>query len=314
MLICLNGGLGNQIGNYIFAQFLMEKGIECKIIASNNVGDYREVVIHKLGVELDIAEHFDIERFIKLKTSPLLLFNLFTKNIFDKIWRNNLWNFLKRISSRYNIYPKKTPSFLSKLVTHKDVLKYGLKDGAICDCYSPIEEFNDEDFKNKMRGILFSRESELLADSKNASVLEKIKSVKNPVGIHIRRGDFINFKIPVVKSEFILDKMKYMNESLDGVRFFIFSNGMDWVKENIKGFNNIDFVDVNDEETGYLDFLLFDKCKHRIYSNSTFSLWIRYFNPYRKGFKNDEASSIEFYPKRSDMQLESVQNTEGSGL
>ena len=72
MLICLNGGLGNQIGNYIFAQFLMEKGIECKIIASNNVGDYREVVIHKLGVELDIAEHFDIERFIKLKTSPLL--------------------------------------------------------------------------------------------------------------------------------------------------------------------------------------------------------------------------------------------------
>ena len=60
--------------------------------------------------------------------------------------------------------------------------------------------------------------------------LKKIKSVKNPVGIHIRRGDFINFKIPVVKSEFILDKMKYMNESLDGVRFFIFSNGMDWVK------------------------------------------------------------------------------------
>ena len=84
--------------------------------------------------------------------------------------------------------------------------------------------------------------------------------------------------------------------------------------DDIKGFENIDFVDVNDEETGYLDFLLFDKCKHRIYSNSTFSLWIRYFNPYRKGFKNNEASSIEFYPKRSDMQLESVQNTEGSGL
>ncbi len=293
MLICLNGGLGNQIGNYIFAQFLMEKGIECKIIASNNVGDYREVVIHKLGVELDIAEHFDIERFIKLKTSPLLLFNLFTKNIFDKIWRNNLWNFLKRIRSRYNIYPKKTPSFLSKLVTHKDVLKYGLKDGAICDCYSPIEEFNDEDFKNKMRGHFVLREP---LDERNRMVFDKIKSFKDSIGVHIRRGDYLKLKIPVVKPEFLFEKMDFMNNNFEKSHFFVFSDDINWAKEKLQKYKNINFIDINDESSGYLDFILMNECRHRIYSASSFSKWLRYLNP--------NTDSVEFMPDSKDLIVE----------
>ena len=293
MLICLNGGLGNQIGNYIFAQFLMEKGIECKIIASNNVGDYREVVIHELGVELDIAEHFDIERFIKLKTSPLLLFNLFTKNIFDKIWRNNLWNFLKRIRSRYNIYPKKTPSFLSKLVTHKDVLKYGLKDGAICDCYSPIEEFNDEDFKNKMRGHFVLREP---LDERNRMVFDKIKSFKDSIGVHIRRGDYLKLKIPVVKPEFLFEKMDFMNNNFEKSHFFVFSDDINWAKEKLQKYKNINFIDINDESSGYLDFILMNECRHRIYSASSFSKWLRYLNP--------NTDSVEFMPDSKDLIVE----------
>ncbi len=293
MLICLNGGLGNQIGNYIFAQFLMEKGIECKIIASNNVGDYREVVIHKLGVELDIAEHFDIERFIKLKTSPLLLFNLFTKNIFDKIWRNNLWNFLKRIRSRYNIYPKKTPSFLSKIVSYEDVLKYGLKDGAVCDCYSPIEEFNDEDFKNKMRGHFVLREP---LDERNRMVFDKIKSFKDSIGVHIRRGDYLKLKIPVVKPEFLFEKMDFMNNNFEKSHFFVFSDDINWAKEKLQKYKNINFIDINDESSGYLDFILMNECRHRIYSASSFSKWLRYLNP--------NTDSVEFMPDSKDLIVE----------
>jgi len=300
MLICLNGGLGNQIGNYVFAQFLKEKGIDCKIIASNNVNDVRDIVIDKLGVELDLAKAYDIEKFIGAKTNSALILNLLTKNVFDKIWRNNLWNFLKRIRAEYQIYPKKSLFLLSKVLSYRDVLRYKFYDGAICDCYSPIPEFNDENFKKKIRKIIFSKEEELLSDSKNSLILEKIKRSKNPVGVHIRRGDYISFKIPVVSLEFILHKMKYLNENLEGTEFFIFSNGMDWAKENLQGFKNVNFIDINDEARGYLDFLLFDKCRHRIYSNSTFSLWIKYFNLY----KNDAQGSFEFYPGNNDMKLE----------
>ncbi len=303
MLICLNGGLGNQIGNYVFAQFLIEKGIECKIVASNSVNDCRDVVLDKLGVKLDVAKAYDIENFIKAKTAPILVFNLFYKNIFDKIWRNNLWNFLKRIRTEYGLYPCKTPFLLSKIVSYKDVLKYGVKQGAVCDCYSPIPEFNNEKFKEKMRKALFSADYSSFMDEKNLAVLKRIKTAKNPVGVHIRRGDFINFKIPVVKPEFVTEKIKYMAENLDGARFFVFSNGMNWAKETLKNLENIEFVDINDETHGYIDFILMNECRHRIYSNSTFSLWLRYFNPY----KDSVEGSLEYYPKNFDLQIETSQ-------
>ena len=102
--------------------------------------------------------------------------------------------------------------------------------------------------------------------------------------------------MPVVKKEFLFEKMEFMEKNLDRTEFFIFSNGIDWAKETLKGFNNVHFVDINDEAHGYLDFVLFCNCKHRIYSNSTFSLWARYLNPYKDVF--------EFYPAKCDMQRE----------
>ncbi len=293
MLICLNGGLGNQIGNYVFGQFLMEKGMDVEFVFSDNVNDARAIVLDRFNVDLTPAKKETIEKFLFEKPGAKQVSTLFTKNIFDKIWRNNLWNFLKRIRAEYNIYPKKTPFLLSKIVSYKDVLKYGCRVGAVCDCYSPIPEFNDEKFKEKMQKQLTLKEP---LDEKNNQILKMIKNAKNPVGVHIRRGDFIDFKFPVVKSEFLIEKMEYMMKTLMEPEFFIFSNGMDWAKETLKGFNNVHFVDINDEAHGYLDFVLFNECIHRIYSNSTFSLWARYLNRHKEGF--------EFYPDENDMQVE----------
>ena len=163
----------------------------------------------------------------------------------------------------------------------------------MCDCYSPIPEFNNGNFKRKICGQFKLKEQ---MNEENKQIFDVIKSAKNPVGVHIRRGDYLNLKIPVVKSEFLIEKMEYMMKTLMEPEFFIFSNGMDWAKETLKGFNNVHFVDINDEAYGYLDFVLFNECIHRIYSNSTFSLWARYLNRHKEGF--------EFYPDENDMQVE----------
>ncbi len=133
-------------------------------------------------------------------------------------------------------------------------------------------------------------------DEKNSALLQKIKTVKNPVGVHIRRGDYLNLKIPVVKPEFILEKIKYMTENLEGTKFFIFSDSIDWAKEYLKTLDNIEFADINDETRGYLDFSLMNECKHRIYSASSFSKWLQYLNPY--------TDSLEFFPKKQDLTIE----------
>lgn len=295
MLICLNGGLGNQIGNYVFAQFLKEEenNTDVKFVMSNNVNETRDIVLDKFNTNLDIATKEDIERFLAAKTHPYLVFDLLFKNAFDKIWVNNLWNILKRIRKEYNIYPKKTLRLLSKIVTYKGALKHKYNHLAVCDCYAPVKEFYiNPEFRKKMKEHFVLKET---LEGKNAAMLEKIKACENSVGVHIRRGDYIDFKIPVVKKEYILSKMKTIAEKHEGAKFFIFSNGMDWAKENLQsgGVSCLEFVDINDEAHGYIDFVLFNACRHRIYSNSTFSAWIRFFNPYK--------GSLEFYPEAEDL-------------
>ena len=297
MLICLNGGLGNQIGNYVFAQFLIDKGLEVKFLVTKDENLDRTFVLDKFNTCMELASIEDIEAFIA-QNPPFSYYKHLLNNVLfnNKAYFNSLYKVLARIRKEYGLYPKKTPSFLSKTVSYNDVLKYGLNQGAVCDCYSPIPEFNDENFKEKMRETLFSRERERFMDIKNLSLLEKIKNTENSVGVHIRRGDFLKYGIPVVKPEFILEKIKYMTENLEGTKFFIFSDSIDWAKEYLKTLDNIEFADINDETRGYLDFSLMNECKHRIYSASSFSKWLQYLNPY--------TDSLEFFPKKQDLTIE----------
>jgi len=299
MLICLNGGLGNQIGNYIFAQYLKEftdYGADVKFVCSNSANKARTIILDKFNTNLEIAKKEDIEKFLRAKTHGILIFNLLLKNIFNKIWMNNFWTFLKSIRAEYDIFPKKSLNILSKHVIFQDALKYKYSDIAVCDCYYPIKEYQNKAFREKMRKHFTLKEE---SDEKNKAVFDEIKNCKNSVGVHIRRGDFLDYKMPVIKKEFLLEKMKLINEKYPDAVFFIFSNGMEWAFENLKPYENefnLHFVDINDEVHGYLDFVLFNTCRHRIYSDSTFSLWTRYFNPYEE--------SMEFYPKKEDLKTE----------
>ncbi len=294
MLICPHSGLGNQIGNYVFAQFLIDKGLEVKFLVTKDENLDRTFVLDKFNTCMELASIEDIEAFIA-QNPPFSYYKHLLNNVLfnNKAYFNSLYKVLARIRKEYGLYPKKTPSFLSKTVSYKDVLKYGLNQGAVCDCYSPIPEFNDENFKEKMRRQFILKEP---LDEKNSALLQKIKTVKNPVGVHIRRGDYLNLKIPVVKPEFILEKIKYMTENLEGTKFFIFSDSIDWAKEYLKTLDNIEFADINDETRGYLDFSLMNECKHRIYSASSFSKWLQYLNPY--------TDSLEFFPKKQDLTIE----------
>ncbi len=296
LLICLHSGLGNQIGNYVFAQLLIERGFSVKFLVTKDENLDRTYVLDKFNTDIEQASIKDIKNFMAF-TPPSLCFKNFFYNVLfrNKAYFNSLYKVLARIRAEYGLFPKKTPLFLAKILSFEDVLKYGLKQGAVCDCYCPIPEFYEENFKNKMKKHLTLKES---WDTENKRILEKIKTSKNPVGVHIRRGDYLNLKIPVVKSEFILEKMKYLSQNLDGTCFFIFSDDINWAKDNIKGFKNVEFADKNDESKGYLDFSLMNECKHRIYSASSFSVWLKYLNPH--------TDSLEFMPETADLTVEKL--------
>ncbi len=103
--------------------------------------------------------------------------------------------------------------------------------------------------------------------------LDQIKN-KETCSIHVRRGDYVNLKN--IYTELLLEN--YYNEAISlfhkDITFLIFSDDIQWCKENIKG-KNIIFVE---GQKDIYDLILMSKCTHNIIANSSFSWWGAWLN------------------------------------
>jgi len=113
---------------------------------------------------------------------------------------------------------------------------------------------------------LFEFKENLVNDLKN-----RYPDASNSCSIHVRRGDYVklaNFHPPI--------SMNYINNAVKHItynKFFIFSDDINWCKDNFKHLN-CNFISLND----YEDFILMSLCKDNIICNSTFSWWAAYLN------------------------------------
>lgn len=110
----------------------------------------------------------------------------------------------------------------------------------------------------------------------NKEMLKKIKSCP-AVSIHIRRGDYVKLGW-VCGLDFYYNAMAQIKKQIKNPHFFIFSDDISWVRENLKITDTHTFVDINDGDTGYFDMELMKNCQHNIIANSTFSWWAAYLN------------------------------------
>lgn len=60
--------------------------------------------------------------------------------------------------------------------------------------------------------------------------------------------------------------------------FYVFSDGMDWVKQHLTLPSNATFVDWNNGTDSWQDMMLMSHCKHNVVCNSTFSWWGAWLN------------------------------------
>ncbi len=106
----------------------------------------------------------------------------------------------------------------------------------------------------------------------------KIKNCHS-VSLHIRRGDYVNnpffANIPL---EYYKKAMDYMLQKNRDSVFFVFSDDLNWVKDNLNYNAEIQYVDVNSSKTDYMDLMLMASCEHNIIANSTFSWWGAWLN------------------------------------
>ena len=58
--------------------------------------------------------------------------------------------------------------------------------------------------------------------------------------------------------------MNYIESKVENPTYFMFSDDIDWVKENFSSKHQMVFIDFNDASTNYEDIKLMSNCKHNI--------------------------------------------------
>ena len=128
----------------------------------------------------------------------------------------------------------------------------------------------------------------------NEAVATKILAV-SAVSLHVRRGDYVsNAKTTATHGLCTLDyyraAISYISKQIKNPYFFVFSDDIEWVKDNLKIDFPHQYVAHNQGAESYNDMRLMSLCQHHIIANSSFSWWGAWLNP------NEE--KIVIAPKR----------------
>jgi|SaaInl8_200m_RNA_FD_contig_123_6543_length_7472_multi_4_in_0_out_1_5 hypothetical protein len=118
------------------------------------------------------------------------------------------------------------------------------------------------------------------SEKKNIDMSSFIENnMERTVSVHIRRGDYLNHKSlgGVCTLEYYQKAIVKMSEKIKNPIFIIFSNDINWCKENFN-LSNIKFVDWNSGELSFRDMQLMSICGNNIIANSSFSWWGAYLN------------------------------------
>ncbi len=103
------------------------------------------------------------------------------------------------------------------------------------------------------------------------------------VSMHIRRGDFckLGWELPEL---FYREAMEKMTTHMPGAMYLVFSDDIQWCKDNFKALglekagDKVEFVTGNEGERSYVDMQLMSMCEGMILANSAFSYFAALYN------------------------------------
>jgi hypothetical protein len=249
-IIKIKGGLGNQLFQYAFARYFgIQNKIEVKIdngVNTNKQDTYRQYSLENFNITLPLASQEEVQK------------NKYPYGIFSKLMRG----IKAKIFRIYNIGYK--PNILK---TKENYLE------GFWQSYKYLDPIRDTILKEiSLKEPIENKYTELLEQISNS----------NSVSMHIRRGDYINN--PKTKSahytfgmEYYKQAIKIIKDKISNPNFFVFSDDIDWAKENIQTNSPTTFVS-NLEIKDYEELFIMSKCKHNIIANSSFSFWGAWLN------------------------------------
>jgi hypothetical protein len=251
----ITGGLGNQMFQYAIAKAIAKKRndkfkLDISFYPNQTLRKYE---LNYFKIEEDIATNHEIEI------------------LGDKA---SFWFKIKRklgitLSSSMSYCPEKESTIL-------DTSVFNYTNGIYLDGYWQNEGY----FKEIRYELLkdFTLKNEISNEARK--YLENIKN-NNSISLHVRRGDYIqvshtNSIHGTCDLIYYKKATDYINKCVKNSHFYIFSDDIDWCKQNFIFLKNKVFID--DTNSAFDDLELMKNCKHNIIANSTFSWWSAWLN------------------------------------
>ena len=257
--VCFQGGLANRMFQYAFYRSLLSKGFDA-YINNQNFKPRKKMTFEAVDIK-DAFPNLDI------KYTPQGKF---------------------RFSCVYGRRGKFLRYFNS-LITNENYL-YEFQFGYIPQIYDSITDNTEliglwqtekyfvdisDDIRNQFSFSPFT-------EKRNIELFEQMKK-ENSVAIHVRKGsDYINDRMwdGTCPIDYYHKGIEFIKKHVDAPHFYLFTDNLKWVKENIKDINYT-VVDWNPIKGKYnfRDMQLMSCAKHNIISNSSYSWWGAWLNP-----------------------------------
>lgn len=158
----------------------------------------------------------------------------------------------------------------------------------------PKNAFTGHSLKLKYKGFgLEKMEQEVrdifkfpvITDEKNKHILSIIENT-NSVAIHARRSDLLFVNGHCYEHGYFRRAVKYIKKRVENPVFIFFTdeNSVGWCEENEKIFglnfkeDRVEFVTWNKGKESYRDMQLMARCRHNIFTESSFGFWGAFLN------------------------------------
>jgi len=253
LIVKFNGGLGNQMFQWAFARSLEQK--------------------------TGIQTFLDMTFFKKNYSRPyeLDVFSMNVKKIQD-FWANfklnTIWKFRRKLGGKrfLGTYIYEEPHF------EFDPNVFNVTKNSYIHGFFQSEKYFNHIEKELREDFQFKNPP----DSTNQELIEKINST-NSISLHIRRGDYVQKKryqnvYATCSLDYYKKGVELIAEHFPNPTLYIFSDDIEWVKENLKLPYESVYVSHNTGAKSYEDLRLMSLCKHNVIANSSFSWWGAWLN------------------------------------
>ncbi len=279
VIVKLNGGLGNQMFQWALAR-MIQTTTDMDVYLDMSYFDKPYARDYQLNI-FNFDPKFVEDTWTKIKLAIIWKFRAFLR--WEKVFGFIVFS-EKQFNFDRNIHRIRPNTFIEGFFQSELYFK----------C---IENALRDDFK-------FAS----LPDENNRKVLNMISSGVS-ISLHIRRGDYVDKKrykdvYAECSTDYYMRAIKYFEKKFPEFTVFVFSDDINWVRNNFKLPCKCVFVGHNKGKNSYEDLRLMSSCTHNIIANSTFSWWGAWLNSNpnkiviapKKWFKDDNIVQTDIIP------------------